>query len=662
MAEKTTSTSRHSFGQRLFLFLGSMDLAITLLLTLAIASVIGTVLQQNQPYTDYVIKFGPFWFEVFEAAGLYDVYSALWFLIILTLLVISTSVCVVRHTPSMVRDMLQMRTHVQEKSLKAMHHSQNWQVSGETNVHQQRVENIFSQQGFRVKLSEKPDGVLVSAMKGGVNRLGYIFTHVAIIVICLGGLMDSNLPLKFAEWQGRIEIETRDLAVSQVPDKSRLAVGSQAFRGSIHIAEGRYAEVAFVAMRDGYLVQELPFRIEVKDFRIEHYETGQPKSFETDLVIHDVDLEQPLEQTIAVNHPLIYKGYAIYQASFSDGGSNLEIDAWPLDPRIGEEPVPLEIKVFEKSKMKWAGDNKQLEMTEFRPFNINPDPTEEDPDRIRNFGPSIGFKLRSETGEAMEYINYMLPVIREGREFLISGVRASQAEEFKYLYLPVDADGELTAFVSFLNRVRDRNLVELTAETMMQETLASLESKDRQLATDLKDSLITLVAMFVSGGFTQVNHFIETNLPEAERESLGKAYVGMLREMLTRLYFAGFNAEQTIEEDEIFFLEDSVDAIGSLSRYASPVFLLLTDYEHIQASGLQIAKAPGKNTVYLGCALLIAGVFILFYIPQRRFWAYLRKDNEQTQLIVAGMSNRNPREFDDFFEQIVTELKPGNST
>jgi cytochrome c biogenesis protein len=262
----------------------------------------------------------------------------------------------------------------------------------------------------------------------------------------------------------------------------------------------------------------------------------------------------------------------------------------------------------------------------------------------------------------MEYINYMLPVIREGREFLISGVRASQAEEFKYLYLPVDADGELTAFVSFLNRVRDRNLVELTAETMMQETLASLESKDRQLATDLKDSLITLVAMFVSGGFTQVNHFIETNLPEAERESLGKAYVGMLREMLTRLYFAGFNAEQTIEEDEIFFLEDSVDAIGSLSRYASPVFLLLTDYEHIQASGLQIAKAPGKNTVYLGCALLIAGVFILFYIPQRRFWAYLRKDNEQTQLIVAGMSNRNPREFDDFFEQIVTELKPGNST
>ena len=91
---------RQSFGRRLFLLLGSMDLAITLLLVLAIASVIGTVLQQNQPYADYVIKFGPFWFDVFETAGLYDVYSALWFLLILTLLVVSTTVCVIRNAPN----------------------------------------------------------------------------------------------------------------------------------------------------------------------------------------------------------------------------------------------------------------------------------------------------------------------------------------------------------------------------------------------------------------------------------------------------------------------------------------------------------------------------------------------------------------------------------
>ena len=75
-------------------FLGSMNLAITLLVGLSIAAIIGTVLQQNQPYTDYVIKFGPFWFEVFQKLALYDVYSSAWFLLILFFLVLSTSTCV----------------------------------------------------------------------------------------------------------------------------------------------------------------------------------------------------------------------------------------------------------------------------------------------------------------------------------------------------------------------------------------------------------------------------------------------------------------------------------------------------------------------------------------------------------------------------------------
>ncbi|WP_226844723.1 cytochrome c biogenesis protein ResB, partial [Acidithiobacillus ferriphilus] len=45
-------------------FLGSMRLAVSLLVLLAIASVIGTILNQQQPYEDYALKFGPFWFDV----------------------------------------------------------------------------------------------------------------------------------------------------------------------------------------------------------------------------------------------------------------------------------------------------------------------------------------------------------------------------------------------------------------------------------------------------------------------------------------------------------------------------------------------------------------------------------------------------------------------
>lgn len=659
---KDSHAYRRTLSQRVFHFLGSMDLAITLLLTLAVASIIGTVLQQNQPYTDYLLKFGPFWFDVFETAGLYDVYSALWFLAILTLLVISTSVCVIRHTPAMLNDMRNLRTHVQEKSLQAMHHRAEWQSDKTVTALASELESQMQQQGFRAKQTVIDDGILVSAMKGGLNRLGYIATHLAIIIICIGGLMDSNLPLKLAEWQGRLAIETRDLPTNQIPAISRLPVGPQAFRGSIHIPEGKSSEVAFVAMRDGYLVQELPFKIKVKDFRIEHYATGQPKSFETDLILFDDDLAQPIEQTISVNHPLFYKGYAIYQASFSDGGSSLSLDAWPLTKAAGKETVEFETKVFENREMKWGDQSLKLEMLSFRPFNINPDPTEDEPDRIRNFGPSFGFKLRSKTGEALEYINYMLPVAKEGRSFYLSGVRTSPADEFGYLYLPVDAAGGLDAFSQFLTELHTQDIVASIAHNMMLETLADLPDRTAELEQNLEQTLVTLVAMFIDGGFQEVGEFIDTAVPENERKTLGPAYLSMLREMLARVYFNTQNTTEidNIDPQQLVFLQDAVDAIGSLPRYGSPVYLMLTDYEHVEASGLQIARSPGKPVVYLGCALLIAGVFILFYLPQRRFWMLVQTKQSSTTVLLAGMSNRNPREFDVFFEQQKQMLQHGN--
>src|SRR3569832_2958700 len=75
--------------------LSSMRFAISLLSLLAIASVIGTVLKQNEPMTNYVNQFGPFWFEVFGKLGLYAVYSAWWFLLIMAFLVSSSFFCFV---------------------------------------------------------------------------------------------------------------------------------------------------------------------------------------------------------------------------------------------------------------------------------------------------------------------------------------------------------------------------------------------------------------------------------------------------------------------------------------------------------------------------------------------------------------------------------------
>jgi len=93
--------TRHSTARAIYDLLSSMRFAVSLLTILAIASVVGTVLKQAEPYANYISQFGPFWFPVFEALGLYDVYHAAWFLAILGFLVLSTSLCIFRNGPAM---------------------------------------------------------------------------------------------------------------------------------------------------------------------------------------------------------------------------------------------------------------------------------------------------------------------------------------------------------------------------------------------------------------------------------------------------------------------------------------------------------------------------------------------------------------------------------
>src|SRR5579859_7575710 len=75
----------------------SMRFAIALLVILAIASIIGTVLTQDDPYPNYVNQFGPFWADIFRSLSLYTVYSSWWFMLILCFLMVSISLCVIRN-------------------------------------------------------------------------------------------------------------------------------------------------------------------------------------------------------------------------------------------------------------------------------------------------------------------------------------------------------------------------------------------------------------------------------------------------------------------------------------------------------------------------------------------------------------------------------------
>jgi len=643
-------------------FIGSMNLAITLLVMVAIASVIGTVLKQNEAYENYIIKFGSFWFEVYKTLGLYDVYSAGWFLLILAFLLISTSVCVYRNGPSMLRDMRSFRENAGEKSLRSLPNSTQWTIPHESATVAAAVTQHLTSYGYRLRPKQHAGHTVLAAMKGSANRLGYLFTHIAIVVICIGGLLDGNMPLKIAEATGKVRVETRPLQASQVPAISRLPVSNSSFRGQVSIPEGSVAKHIDVKVRDGYLLQALPFSVEVKDFRIEHYDSGQPKSFESDLIIYDKDLTQPLRQTIAVNHPLIYKGYSIYQANFSDGGSKLQMRAWPL-MKPGAAPVEAQAAVSKRLKLDSPQGPLTVELDDFRFYNVKPAPPESGK-KFRDLGPSFIFKVRDIGGTAREYENFMLPIEQNGRLFLVSGMRDNPNDEYSYLQIPADPKGGIERFMRFLAVLHDKQRLEQVAAQVARESLQGGPGEQQPKVQQGLSSIMTrLLEIFNEGGFDAVARYFQAKLPEDQIKEVATAYVDLLQKALILLY-ADVLAQETpqaaagaAEQENRQFFEDAVNAMGVIPQYGSFYYLQLTDFEHIQASGLQITRAPGKNVVYFGFGMLVIGVFLMFYLPHRRLWVWLRQDGAATQVLFAGASHRDQIGFNKEFSTLQHSLE-----
>ena len=208
-----------------------MRFAITMLSIVAIASIIGTVIKQSEPYNNYLIQFGQFWFPVFEQFDLYNIYQAFWFLIILLFLVVSTTLCVSRNTPKILKDIKKFQSSLTPSSMKKFRNYYEFK----TYKNLEEISKIFMRQGFQIKKSNNPS--LVIAKKGTLQKLGYIFTHLAIIVISEGGILDGNLLFKIQQTLGIKEVETRNLKFSEVPFKSQLNENNFSYRATLMLNE-----------------------------------------------------------------------------------------------------------------------------------------------------------------------------------------------------------------------------------------------------------------------------------------------------------------------------------------------------------------------------------------------------------------------------------------
>ncbi len=81
----------------------------------------------------------------------------------------------------------------------------------------------------------------------------------------------------------------------------------------------------------------------------------------------------------------------------------------------------------------------------------------------------------------------------------------------------------------------------------------------------------------------------------------------------------------------------------------------------LYATGLQVAKDPGVWYVYLGCMMMLLGLYIAFFLSHRKVWLYISSNGSRSDLWLTGSSNKNKIGFENDFTALVAKLEQDES-
>jgi cytochrome c biogenesis protein len=262
----------------------SLKLTISLLILLAILSIIGTLITQNATRPEYVQRYGTGLYEVLNFFNLFDMYHSWWFSAILLLLVINLITCSIHRLPGILSQISRGSGELEDRVLKAIPYVEKVQIRNPA----KRVENI--QSSIKIwfkswKQIETERTVTLFSEKGRFSRLGVPITHLSILIILIGGILGSLY----------------------------------GFRGHVEILEGETVDRFFLRIKDEEVPKPIGFSVRCDEFNITYYDLKRPekhvKEYTSILTILE-NGKEVLKKTVQVNHPLHYNGLAFYQSNY----------------------------------------------------------------------------------------------------------------------------------------------------------------------------------------------------------------------------------------------------------------------------------------------------------------------------------------------------------
>jgi len=172
-------------------FFSSIRLTVVLLLTIAVSSIIGTFIPQNESPEAYVAAFGEKLYSVFQTLDFFDMYHSWWFQALLLLLTVNIVVCSIDRLPGTWKIVFSKAFKPNAERFRKLRQKEEFTVFNSLETLKESCHRIVSKEFGAAAVEEVSDGFFIFGEKGRWTRFGVYGVHLSVVLLLIGALIGS---------------------------------------------------------------------------------------------------------------------------------------------------------------------------------------------------------------------------------------------------------------------------------------------------------------------------------------------------------------------------------------------------------------------------------------------------------------------------------------
>lgn len=322
------ATNERSFVQIVWDFFCSLKLTMFLLISLALTSIIGTILPQGALPPEYVASISATKLQIYGKLGFFDMYHSWWFITLLYVFSLNLISCSIKRLPHVFKFISEPTLVLTDTMKHSFSQKKEVTYSGPVESAKTKLAEFLGKEFSAPVITEHNGDYHLFAQKSPWSRLGVYVVHASILVIFVGAIIGSLF----------------------------------GFKGFVNIVEG--TGVSSIQGQNGNPIP-LGFELFCDNFNVTLYNTGAPKEFRSHLTVRENGKPVPGYEKVKVivNDPLTYKGITFYQSSYGQASEGSE-HFFSVKPRSGGAADKFAIHVGAATTLKDGTAFRLLESTQ----------------------------------------------------------------------------------------------------------------------------------------------------------------------------------------------------------------------------------------------------------------------------------------------------------